>query len=83
MGETKTDEMRSKDMVQEHIEGLKVRDYMDILSELTGLVRDNNITNFQLTLSLHEENGTDFNRPGQRSESDGLLNQLNTGGKNE
>lgn len=69
--------------VQGKIEELKVRDYMDIVSELTGLIRENYITNFQLTLSVYEENGTGSKRSGQRSESDGFLNQLNIGGKDE
>jgi hypothetical protein len=76
-------EETGKNNGQAKIEELKVRDYMDMVSELTGLIRENYTTNFQLPLSVHGENGAGLKRSGQRSESNNFLNQLNIGGKDE
>lgn len=75
MGEP-TAEDKGENDVQGKLEGLRIRDYMDIVSELVGLVRDSNITRFQLTLLLCEETETGFKQSGQRSEPDGFLNQF-------
>jgi hypothetical protein len=49
-------ELKIEEIKEKPIKEIKVRDYMDTARELTGFVRENYITGFELGLHLWEEN---------------------------